>query len=133
MAGRAAPHQIIVGVLVELAVMASLGFWGWSLAEGGLPSAGLALLFVTLGMFAWGAFKVPEEAPRGRALVPVPGPLRLAVELTVLAAASYGLWTSWSRAAAETLMTVLVVHYALQWERDWRLLRNRDAQEGGIL
>ena len=48
--------------------------------------------------------------------ISISGRTRLLLELTITAIAAYGLWTTVSRAAGETLLTLVGVHYAVTWE-----------------
>jgi hypothetical protein len=83
----------------------------------------LALLFVAVFAALWGVFGTPGDPSRGPAPVAIPGWARLLLEAALIGAGAYGIWTSWSRAAAETLLTAFVIHYALTWERGRWLLR----------
>ena len=82
----------------------------------GLP-LGLAVL--------WGVFAVPDDPSRsGRAPVPIAGSLRLLLELSVFATASCALYVSEARVAAWALAAVVLVHYALSYDRvKWLLSR----------
>lgn len=117
-----APYRVpVVGLvfafLLELAMFAALGVWGWHLGDGGAVGALLAALFVIVAVLVWALCRAPGDLPHGRSRLPVPGSVRIAIEWAILALAVYGIWTAWSRAAGETLLTAGVIHYALTWER----------------
>lgn len=107
-------HQAIRFAL-EVATLAAYGWWGWHLGDGGLTGIVLALLLPVLGGSIWAVFRTPGDGA-GRALMPVPGPVRLVIELSLIGIAAYGVWTAGSRAAAETLLTAWGLHYAVTWE-----------------
>ena len=116
---------LVVRFLLELVLLAVLGVWGWRLGDGGMAGGGLALLVPLIAAVLWGAFSVPGDPSRNpRALVAVPGVVRLALEWALFGLAAYGLWSTGSRAAAETLLTVAGLHYALSWERIVWLVRH---------
>lgn len=112
-----------VRAVLELAVLAGYAIWGWHAGSGGFGGVALATLFVVAAGAVWSVFRTPGDTGAGGAIVPVAGWLRLLIELVVIGLAAYGVWTSWSRAAAETLLTALAIHYAITWERSWWLLR----------
>ncbi len=103
---------------LELALLAGLGYWGWHLGESAPLRIILAVLLPAAAATLWGFVVSP------RARVNVPGPLRLTVEVALFGLAAYGIWTSGSRAAAETLLTAVGLHYVLGWDRIAWLLRH---------
>lgn len=127
-ASNAAPKLtvlLVVRFLLELALLGALGVWGWRLGDGGAAGGALALLVPLIAAVLWGVFSVPNEPSRHpRAIVAVPGIVRLALEWALFGLAAYGLWSTGSRAAAETLLTVTGLHYALSWERIGWLVRH---------
>lgn len=115
----------LVRLVVELASLAGLAWWGWTLGDGGLAGIALALLFVFLAAALRGALGTPGDPARGaKPPVAVPGWLRLALELVILAVTAYAIWVSVSRAASETFLTVAVVLYVVTWDRSLWLLRH---------
>jgi hypothetical protein len=68
-------------------------------------------------MLAWGTFNVPGDRSRnGEAAVPVPGIVRLIVELDVFGAAVFVCWFA-NPTFATALGIGVVVHYALSIDR----------------
>ena len=114
------PINLGVRFLLELSILASLGYWGWTEHSGmwrflwgvGLPLAAAVL---------WGTFRVPNDP--GPAPVQVPGLVRLLLELGLFAAAVAFLFAA-GRPTIGVVMGVLVVlHYAVSYDRVFWLLR----------
>lgn len=116
--------MLAVRFLLELFAWAGFAVWGWHLGDGGVTGGTLAVIFTLLSMVIWGVFRVRHDPP-GKTDQPVvvPGWVRLAIELGTFAIAAYGLWVGWNRAAAETLLTCVVVLYVVTWDRQRWLLR----------
>jgi hypothetical protein len=112
------PIHLVIRFLLELAMLAGVGMAGWAVWR----YIG-AILAVAAAAALWGVFGTPGDGSRGAPVAETPGPLRLLLELTLFAAAGYGIWVGWSRAAAETFLTITVLHYAITWERQRWLLR----------
>lgn len=116
---------LIVRIAVELAAFAGLAWWGWSL--GHVASGRLALAIVIPAVAAW--LWIMVGTPGDPALLIPPrvawaGPGRLLLEVTILGVAAFAIWTTVSRAASETFLTVAVVLYAVTWDRQLWLLRH---------
>jgi hypothetical protein len=115
--------HLAVRFVLELALLVSFGYWGWKTARGGIGGALLAVLAIAAPAVLWGMFRAPDDPSGGKPIFAIPGWARLALELILIGAGVVALWTSWSRAAAETMLTLFVLHNALIWERNWRLLQ----------
>jgi hypothetical protein len=115
--------QLVVRFLLELVLLASLAIWGWQLGEGGIRGTLIGTILLLTAATIWGVFGAENDGSRGRPVVVVPGWVRLLLEVALILLGAIGIWTSWSRAAAEMLLTAFALHYALIWERNWRLLR----------
>lgn len=123
------PANLALRFLLELAALASLGLWGWRTGVG-LSSWVLAVGLPVVAAVLWGTFAVPGDRSRsGRALVPVPGWARLALEGALFVSAVICLrsleLTPWAIALGATTL----VHYGLSAERVRWLLTAR-AREG---
>ncbi|MGI8404066.1 MAG: YrdB family protein [Thermomicrobiales bacterium] len=124
------PHQpLTIGIVrfaLELAAIVGLGWWGWALGDGGFAGTIFAILIPGIAFTIWGVFAVRNDPSRNpNPPVAVPGWLRLIIELSVFGLAAYGIWTSGSRAASETLLTGVGIVYAVTWDRQWWLLKQR--------
>lgn len=116
----ATPAVLGLHFLLELAALFAVGFWGWTTHDGTqrwLWAIALPLLLATV----WAVFRVPNDG--GDPIVTVPGPIRLLIELAVMGIAVGLLWRSGQVAWAIVLMALVVLDYALQYDRVVRLLR----------
>ena len=118
------PLNLALRFLLELAALVAMGFWGWSLTPDWprfLFAAGVPLFAAVV----WGVFAVPEDPSRsGRAPMPVPGVLRLAIEIAFFAFAAWALFDLGSPLLAWIFALLVVVHYAASYDRiAWLLKR----------
>ena len=66
----------------------------------------------------WGTFAVPGDPSRsGSAPVPVPGLLRLVLELGIFAFAAWALYQSGFTRASWALGIIVVLHYLISYDR----------------
>lgn len=117
-------HPINLGLrfLLELAAWAAMGYWGWTQHQGGsrfLFGIGLPLVAMVL----WGTFRVPDDP--GNAPVPVPGALRLALELAEFGLAAALLIAAGRQVLGVGLAVLVVLHYAASYDRIRWLLTQR--------
>jgi hypothetical protein len=112
--------HLAIRFLLELVMFAGVAMLGWHLSG---PIATIPLAIAAMAL--WGVFGTEGDGTRGAPVVKTPGPIRLLLELTLFGLGALGLWLVWSRAAAETFLTISVLHYAITWERQWWLLRGR--------
>src|SRR5262249_2753868 len=122
-APRVAPVHLAIRFALELALLAALAYWGWHLGDGGIAGVLLAVVIPVATGLMWGIFRSRGDTGPAESTVAMPGWLRLALELALIGLAAYGVWTSGSRAAAETLLTAFALHYAVTWERAAWLVR----------
>jgi hypothetical protein len=109
--------------ILELCALAGLSYWGYQTGGGWLVKIVLGLGIPLLAALAWGVFRVPNDP--GRAPVPVPGPLRLLLELVIFGSAIAGLVAAGRPSLAWVFGLAVVINYALLYERLAWLWRQR--------
>jgi Protein of unknown function (DUF2568) len=111
------PMNLAVRFFLEVAALAAMGFWGWNQGVGVLRFV-LALGIPLIAAVVWGTFAVPHDPSRsGQAPIPVPGMLRLALEMLFFACALWALSNSGATTPSWILGSVILVHYALSYDR----------------
>ena len=111
------PLNLALRFMLELAALASLGYWGWTQFDGVfrfLLAIGLPLLAATI----WGTFRVPGDASaNGGAPVPVRGILRLLIELTLFVFATWALFNAGATINAFIFGGLALFHYIISYDR----------------
>jgi hypothetical protein len=117
------PINAILRFLLELCVLAVAGYWGWTVSQGFtrfLLVWGVPLLLAIV----WGTFAVPNDPSRsGHAPIPVPGVLRLVLELANFAFAVWALYAVGQPVPGLILAVLVIVHYILSYDRITWLVR----------
>jgi hypothetical protein len=117
------PINLLLRFLLELCVLAVAGYWGWTVSSGFtrfLLVLGLPLLLAIV----WGTFAVPNDPSRsGHAPIPVPGVVRLVLELVNFAYAAWALYDADLPLAGLILAVLVIVHYILSYDRVTWLVR----------
>lgn len=117
------PLNLALRFLLEVAALVAIGFWGFS------QHADIWRFVVGLGgplvaAVLWGTFTVPNDPSRsGKAPVPVPGILRLVLELVVFGFAAWALYDAGGEMLAIILASLTIIHYALSYDRITWLVR----------
>jgi len=95
------PLNLTLRFLLELSALGAMGVWGWQRASGWSQYA-LAIGVPLVAAFLWSVLAVPNDPSRGGSgLVPVPGMVRIALELAFFAFAAWALhdvgaaWLGW--------------------------------------
>jgi hypothetical protein len=118
------PANLAWRFLLELLALGSIGYWGWTQHDGvarWLWVIGLPVVTAVL----WGTFAVPNDPSRsGQAPVPTPGMIRLLLELLIFAAAVILLRVSQQNFLSSALVVMVIVHYAISYDRIIWLWRN---------
>lgn len=111
------PINLAVRFLLEIAALIAIGYWGWTQHDGLLRfllGIGAPLLAAAL----WYTFAVPEDRSRsGQAPVPVPGIIRLALELALFAFAAWALYDAGLTLLSLIMAALVIVHYAISYDR----------------
>ena len=111
------PLNLALRFLLELASWFAMGYWGWSQHPGfsrflwmiGLPLAAAII---------WGTFAVPNDPSRsGKAPVPIPGILRLLLELAFFAGGVWCLFAAGQPTWGWLLGILTLLHYAIWYDR----------------
>lgn len=109
--------------LQELAALAGLAILAWQSASGWWRLV-IAVLVVFIAMALWGVFAVPNDPSRsGNAPVPIPGVVRLVLELALLLGSPYAWHLGGFTLFAATFTALVVFHYLLSIERVMWLLQ----------
>ena len=118
------PINLALRFILEILALISMGYWGWSQHSGisrFLWMIGLPLIAAIL----WGTFAVPNDPSRsGKAPVPVPGILRLLLEIAVFALGVWCLISAGLPIPGVILGVVVVLHYISSYDRVIWLLKN---------
>ena len=111
------PINLAVRFLLEIVGLIAIGYWGWQQVEG----VGALVLTIGLPILAailWGTFAVPNDPSRsGKAPVPVPGWLRLLLELAFFGFAVWSLYDVGESTVGLVLAVIVLIHYTLSYDR----------------
>ena len=118
------PANLAFRFVLEIAALFAVGRWGFGISESWLRYL-LVVSAPGLLAVAWGTLAVPDDPSRsGSAPIPIPGGLRLCLELGIFALACWAFASSGARLAAGILAGAVLVHYALSYDRViWLLSR----------
>ena len=117
------PINLAVRFILELAGMVALGWWGWNQGEGILRFL-LALGIPFLAAVLWGTFAVPDDPSRsGEARVPVPGIVRLMLELAFFGLATWSLFATGLTTLGWIYGIAVLIHYVISYDRVMWLVR----------
>jgi len=117
------PINLAVRFLLEIVGLVALGWWGWNQADGILRFV-LALGIPFLAAVLWGTFAVPDDPSRsGEAKVPVPGIVRLLLELAFFGAATWSLFAMDVTTLGWIYGIAVLIHYVISYDRISWLVR----------
>lgn len=117
------PINLAARFILEMAGLVALGWWGWNQAEGILGFV-LALGVPILAVVLWGTFAVPDDPSRsGKAPVPVPGIVRLLLELAFFGSATWSLFAMGLTTLGWIYGIAVFIHYVLSYDRVAWLVR----------
>lgn len=93
------------------------GFWAWTQHEG-IARFIWAVVLVVGAATIWGTFAVPDDPSRsGKAAVPMPGWLRLFLDLLIFSGCLLAFIASGFPVAGLTLTMLVIIHYAISYDR----------------
>ncbi len=111
------PINLTVRFLLEIATLVALGYWGWHHGQGMLRLI-LAIGIPLIAAVLWGTFAVPDDPSRsGNAPIPVPGVVRLVLELAFFGLGVWALYSSGLIGLSLVLGGVTIVHYLVSYDR----------------
>lgn len=112
------PANLVFRFLLEIAAYGAIGFWGWQQVENILLKIALAIGLPVIAAVLWGTFAVPNDPSRsGKAPVPIPGWLRLILELAFFAFAVWALLDSEFEIPGFILAMLVLIHYTVSYDR----------------
>ena len=111
------PAYLFTRFILEMTVLVVSGRWGWLNGDSTTQYV-YALALPVLIAAVWGTFAVPDDPSRsGKAPVPVPGTVRLILELAVFGAGVFFLVDMNYPGAGYVLAAVTLIHYATGIDR----------------
>ena len=122
------PLNLTLRFLLEIAALVAIGYWGFS------QHTGLWRFIIGIGgpliaAVLWGTFAVPDDPSRsGKAPVPIPGVLRLVLELSLFGFAAWALYDAGSPVLALIMAGLTIIHYALSYDRIAWLVRQKGTE-----
>lgn len=113
------PINLALRFMLELAMLAALAYWGWTMHEG-LTQVLLVIALPLAAATLWGVFRVdndPKKAP-----VRIPGVLRLLLELALFVMAVALLAQAGQPTLALIFDVIVLIHYVISYDRiQWLL------------
>jgi hypothetical protein len=117
------PFNLFIRFVLELGALFALGYWGWRSTSGPLRYL-LGIGIPILAALVWGIFAVPDDPSRsGKAPVPIPGTLRLVLELLIFGAGCWAVYDMGFQALGWIAGFIVLVHYGVSYDRIKWLLR----------
>jgi hypothetical protein len=111
------PINLAIRFLLEIAALVSMAYWGWGQGEGALRFV-YAFGIPLLAAMVWGIFAVPDDPSRsGNAPVPVPGLIRLILELLFFALAAWMLFNRGASTSGALFSMIVILHYLASYDR----------------
>ncbi len=114
---RSNPINLTFRFLLEITALFSFGYWGWNSTSGWTRYL-LATVYPVIAAVLWGIFAVPDDPSRsGKAPIPVPGWLRLLLELVIFGSACWALYGAGLPKPGWILGILVLIHYLLSYDR----------------
>ena len=111
--------------LLEMTAFVIYGYWGWQASTGMLRYL-LALGLPLAAAVLWGTFAVPGDPSRsGKAPIPIPGVLRLFLEIMFFSLAAYLLMITGREGLGWIFAGAVFIHYLLSYDRIWWMIKQK--------
>jgi len=111
------PLNLVLRFILVVCALMAVGFWGLNQTDNSLKfvlAIGLPIILAVI----WGVFAVPNDKSRsGKAPVPTPGILRLALELVIFVFATWCLYSLGYHQLYIVFGVVIAIHYILSYDR----------------
>ncbi len=111
------PINLALRFILELAALASIGYWGWKQSDGWFRivlAIGIPLILAAI----WGTFAVPDDPSRsGEAPIITPGIIRLIIELCFFAFATWTVYDLGLNKICVVFAIIVTVHYIISYDR----------------
>lgn len=109
--------NLFLRFLLELAALSGFATLAWTMTQGVWRYVAVLAVILLIGAI-WATFAVPDDPSRsGSAPVPVPGALRLLLELAILFGGAWALYAAGHAWAGLTISVLTLIHYLLWIER----------------
>ncbi len=126
------PVNLTIRFLLEISALVATGIWGWNQSDGWIRFVLSFGIPITLAA-VWGIFAVPSDPSRsGKAPVPVPGIVRLAIELGFFSLAIWTLYDSGYTRISWIFGIMAAIHYVISYDRIMWLLKQKNNQKNTI-
>lgn len=117
------PLNMTLRLFLEMGTLFAYGYWGWTQHDG-IWRFIWALGLIIAAAVIWGTFAVPDDPSRsGKAPVPVPGIVRLILELVFFAAGVWAFYAAGRPIWGLTLGILTIIHYGISYDRNLWLLK----------
>ncbi len=111
------PINLAIRFLLEVSALIAIGFWGWHLSESWYRYV-FALGIPLTAAVIWGTFAVPDDPSRsGKAPVPVPGIMRLVIEIAIFGFGAWALYDLEYTLLSLILGIAVIIHYIVSYDR----------------
>ena len=121
------PFNLLFRFLLELAVLGVVAIWSWKSFEGWQGTV-LAIVIPFVMAVIWGTFAVPDDPSRsGKAPVPIPGGVRLLLELIFFFFAVWCLYELGFSGLGRVFGLLVGLHYLISADRVKWLIKKSPA------
>ena len=119
------PINLVFRFFLEMAGLLIYGYWGWHASTGPLRVL-LALGLPLVAAAIWATFNVRDDPSRsGKAPIPIPGVLRLLLEIGFFSLAVFLLIDSGKEQLGWIFAGAVLIHYLISYDRIFWLIKQR--------